>query len=103
MARLIAAFALAMLAACAGGHRGPAWPTRSEPETDGGESLAPRTASIVAASETEKATAKPEEKTEVKAEDAKAADKPADAKATITTTPTDEVIIIDDIVIEIED
>lgn len=103
MARLIAAFALAMLAACAGSARGPAWPTRSEPETDGGESLAPRTASVVEASEAEKPTAKIEEKVEVKADDAKPADKPADAAKATTTTPSDDVIIIDDIVIEIED
>lgn len=103
MARLLAAFALTTLVACGAGHdRGPAWPKRTDPEVDGGESLAPRTTSFVAAKESEKET-KSDDKVEEKAADTKAADKPAaDAKTTTITAP-DDVIIIDDIVIEIED
>ncbi len=110
MARLVAAaLALAMIAACgAGRDRGPAWPTRTEPETDGGESLAPRTATFVAASEEKKKEpAKDEDKkTETKADEVKATDKPAattDTKATTPASTDDDVIIIDDIVIEIDD
>ncbi len=41
-----------VLAACGGSpERGPAWPAPSPPETDGGESLAPRQAGSVAAIE----------------------------------------------------
>ncbi len=97
------ALVLVVLAGCAGhGDRGPAWPKRADAEVDGGESLAPRTSSVIAATEAAE---------EVKP-DVKAVDKPADAKPTevkavevkpATTTAPDDVIIIDDIVIEIED
>ena len=94
---------LVLLAACGGhGDREPAWPKRADREVDGGESLAPRTASVVAATEAEKEVVK----TDVveKPADAKPADaKPADAKPTTTITTPDDVIIIDDIIIEIED
>ena len=107
MGRLLAMVALVTLvASCgAGRERGPAWPTRSEPDVDGGESLAPRTTSVVAASETKKDAPKTEETAAVTTEGAETpADKPADAKATTAVTaPSDDVIIIDDIVIEIEE
>lgn len=107
MGRLLAVVALVTLVAgCgAGRERGPAWPTRSESDVDGGESLAPRTTSVVAASETKKDAPKKTEETAVTTEGAeKPADKPADAKATTAVTaPSDDVIIIDDIVIEIEE
>jgi hypothetical protein len=95
--------ALATLVGCVGhGDREPAWPKRTDPDVDGGESLAPRTSGVVAAKEAEKET-KVEDKADDKAADAKATDKPADAKPTTTITTPDDVIIIDDIIIEIED
>lgn len=105
--RLIASLLLATLVACgARGAAEPAWPKRLDPEVDGGESLAPRTPSVIAAAEAEK-DSKTEEKTEATADEAKADDKDstdADATSTTPTTPTtDDVIIIDDIVIEIEE
>jgi hypothetical protein len=107
MARLVAVLTLVTLVACGASNREPAWPKRTDPEVDGGESLAPRTASVVAASATEKKETKTEEKADDKDKpaDAKAADKdkPADAKPTTTTITTDDVIIIDDIIIEIEE
>ena len=97
------ALVLVVLAGCAGhGDREPAWPKRADAETDGGESLAPRTTSVIAATETDD-DVKPDVKAVDKPADAKPAEaKPAEAKATTTTAP-DDVIIIDDIVIEIED
>jgi hypothetical protein len=108
MARLVAVFALVVgLGACGGRERGPAWPTRQDPEVDGGESLAPRTTSVVAASDEKKDAAKTDEKVDTeKKTDATATDKPVDAaKASTTTTTTvpEDIIIIDDIIIEIED
>jgi hypothetical protein len=108
MARLIAAFVVLVAACGAGRDRGPAWPARTEPETDGGESLAPRSARVVAAeAKVTKTEDKAEAKAETKPDDAKADDKPPGTtepvKATTTTTPTEDIIIIDDIVIEIED
>jgi len=98
------ALALCLLVACgAHGDRGPAWPKRADAEVDGGESLAPRTASVVAAVEAEKKEAKTEDKPDAKPDDAKAEDKPDAEKVTPTTTAPDDVIIIDDIIIEIED
>lgn len=104
--RWVAAVLCLAMGCGAHGDPGPAWPKRLDPEVDGGESLAPRTASVVAASEKkdeDEDEAKPDAKTddaaktiELKSDDAKDTDaKPA--------TSTDDVIIIDDIIIEIED
>ncbi len=106
--RLIASLLLATLVACgARGAAEPAWPKRLDPEVDGGESLAPRTPSVIAAAEAEK-DSKTEEKTDATADEAKADDKDSTDADTTSTTPTtttttDDVIIIDDIVIEIEE
>lgn len=85
---------------------GPAWPKMTEKETDGGESLAPRTAaaSVVGAA------ADDDDDEDVKVEaTTPAADKPAaatgDKPAAATATPTtpEETITVEEIVIEIDD
>jgi hypothetical protein len=38
--------ALLLLVACSGSARGPAWPKERVPETDGGESIAPRPSTV---------------------------------------------------------
>ena len=106
---LIAALALALVACGARGDRAPAWPERTDPEVDGGESLAPRTSSVVAATESpdKDKDSKPADKdvkpdaAAEKTDDAKPAEKAA--TGTTTTTTPEDVIIIDDIVIEIEE
>ncbi|HWO17531.1 MAG TPA: hypothetical protein VNO30_02105 [Kofleriaceae bacterium] len=100
---------LSLLAGCGGSRaHGPAWPKLSEPETDGGESLAPRNASSVAAIEDA------DDATPGAATPAPAAGTAAPAASTApagrTERPADapssrepDVLNIDDIVIEIED
>jgi hypothetical protein len=101
-------FVVVALAAC--GHKkatGPAWPEPSKNEggaEDGGESLAPRETSTVAA-----AIEKSEEPA-AKKDDEKVADAPAAAgeeKAPTVSAPTqpvtDDIIMSDEIIIEIED
>lgn len=93
-------FVLVFLVACAGSGTGPAWPKAHDTDADGGESLAPHTATSVAAV--------------VDDDDAKpaAAVTPAAAAATIdtpaapaatTATPVDETINTEEIIIEIEE
>ncbi len=93
-------------AACGGAAaHGPAWPKPHESETDGGESLAPRVASQLEASDDEDddagATAT-SDSTDTKA----AAATPADDSTTPDVTPApsqDEPVNAEDIVIEIDD
>lgn len=102
-----AAFVLVLVAACGGrADRGPKWPQMAEREEDGGESLAPRTASTIVESSSDKPSeeeAKPA--AEEPAAEAKATedDTPADPVEAETVIAPEEVINIDDIVIEIED
>jgi hypothetical protein len=94
-----------LLAACsAPASRGPAWPKLADREVDGGESLAPHTASTV------EGVVEVSEDTE---EDGEAEDKPAAAAPAKAETPTgaasgssatpEEPITTEDIVIEVED
>lgn len=93
------------LAACgARGAKAPAWPEAAERETDGGESIAPREASAVAAIEKETA----EEAESVAPAAAAAAVTAADATTTPAVTETtitapEDSIMIEEIVIEISD
>lgn len=101
----------AILVASAGCHgskqSGPAWPTPSATAEDGGESIAPRSSSI--ASAVEKSV---DDSDDGDAKDEPAADdaKPAAASDIKEITPepqsaapTDEPIITDELIIEIED
>jgi hypothetical protein len=92
------------LAACAARAHGPAWPKMAEREVDGGESLAPRQASVVADATPAAADAKPEVSDDATPE-AKPADATEDAEPTLgePVIAPEEVINIDDIVIEIDD
>lgn len=94
-----------LIAGCgAHGSSGPAWPKMAATETDGGESLAPRTAAASAV-----AAAADEDDDDVKIEAVTPADKPAaaatdkPATATPTVTPPEEAITVEEIVIEVED
>lgn len=101
---------LLFVVAC-GGSRGPAWPKTQPSETDGGESLAPRTNVVLESSKADEEPALDlEELTPDPAAKAEDAAKPADAKPETptgvtsgTVTPEDEVITTEEIVIEIED
>jgi hypothetical protein len=90
-----------------GGWRGhdPAWPKQTVKETDGGESLAPHTATTVSASERSSDTT--ESKPEVSESKPAATDKPAASDAPAPSSPSssqaDEPITTEDIVIEIDD
>ncbi len=103
-----AALVVAVLSLAACGARGagePTWPKAAERETDGGESIAPRESTAVAAAETEvDVTA------EVTAPAAAAATPGVPAAAatpTSTSAPTviapEDTIMIEEIVIEIVD
>lgn len=95
--------ALVWVAACAGSGAGPAWPKQHDSEADGGESLAPHTAKSVAtigAGEDE-AEAKPAATTTVATPAAAAAE--GSGSATPTTTPAEEVINTEEIIIEIDE
>ena len=105
----IAGVLISLLIGCGGGRaQGPAWPKLSEPETDGGESLAPQKESSVAAIE-DADDATPSAATPAAAAGTAApaasgaapgrTDRPADAPA----SREPDVLNIDDIVIEIED
>lgn len=92
----------ALLVACGGsGSRTPAWPKASAHGTDGGESLAPRVASSVAAIE-QADEIKPEDKPVVKP------DAPVETSVGVkpvvpAVTKPDDVITTEDIIIEIDD
>lgn len=107
MARSIAfgmALALALAACNPRASSGPAWPKSQDPETDGGESLAPRESAAVAAieeadDEPADTDAKPAEKVE-KTEAPAATPTPAAPTPTITV---DEPPITEEIIIEIDE
>ncbi len=93
-----------LIAGCgARSSSGPAWPKMTEKETDGGESLAPRTATSVVAA------AADDDDDDVKIVATPATDKPAattDKPATVgtpTVTAPDDPITVEEIVIEIDD
>ncbi len=87
--------------ACAGSSRTPRWPKSHVAETDGGESLAPRQASSVAAidktADVEVKDDKPAAKTE------KAAEVAPTTSPAVTPPAVDDVITTEDIVIEIDE
>lgn len=95
------------LGACGSrGSQGPAWPKAAEREIDGGESLDPRQATVIAEVKDEKPVV-----TEAAVKPAEDAAKPADAAtpeaatpaATTTITADEDVITVEEIVIEIEE
>lgn len=91
-----------LLAACGGSRAGgPAWPQARAAETDGGESLAPRQPSAVAAiEEAEDATPSPATAAVTPATPAAKPDKPSSPE---TPAAKDEVLTTEEIIIEIED
>ncbi|MDQ3297162.1 MAG: hypothetical protein M3619_11295 [Myxococcota bacterium] len=107
---LFACVLSASLGACSSAHaRKPAWPKQTEPEVDGGESLAPRNATAVAAHDDDDADAD-----DADADDDEVVTTPkptlttpsTDAKPTPTTptaTVIEDVVITEEIVIEIDD
>lgn len=101
------ALVLVVLIAGCGAHRssGPAWPKMAENETDGGESLAPRTAaaSVVgaAAAKDDDDDIKIEATTPAADKPAAATDKPASVGTPITAP--EDTITVEEIVIEIDD
>ena len=96
-----------LLAACGGSRGGgPAWPGSSPADTDGGESLAPRQASAVAAiEEAEDATPSPAVAIVVPITPAAPAGaaKPDKPTSPETPAPKDDVLTTEEIIIEIED
>jgi hypothetical protein len=95
------------LAACSHAKpSGPAWPemAKTEPEDDGGESIAPHES---VAAVIEKSDKPDEKKPESKADEPAATPTPTDDKATPTDAPpapsTDDVINTEEIIIEIDD
>ena len=105
----LAGVLVGMLVACGGSRdRGPAWPKPSPSETDGGESLAPRQPSAVAAIE-EAGDATPSAPAPSPA--ASSAATPAAAPAARPDRPASEappprepeILITDELIIEIDD
>lgn len=95
-----------LLAACGGSRAGgPAWPAPRAAETDGGESLAPRQPSAVAAiEEAEDATPTPVTTPVAPALPATpAAAKPDKPSSPEAAAAKDEVLMTEEIIIEIED
>lgn len=106
---MLAAF-LAPLQACGGTRASaPAWPKLTDPEIDGGESLAPRKGAGVVALDTSEpeAPAEPDPaSTPAKPEGAEAAPATTTPEAPEAATPEDDeelVITTEEIVIEIEE
>jgi hypothetical protein len=101
----LALCATLLLAACGGSRAaGPAWPTLHAAEADGGESLAPRQASTVAAIEdAEDATPSPAALAAPAAPPAPAPAVKPDKPASPETSPKEEVLTTEEIIIEIED
>lgn len=82
----------------------PAWPKASEPEKDGGESLAPHESrQISVAVEKSAEEAKPDAKAEAKPAAAPAEAGAAPAAAATTTQPTEETIMSEEIIIDVDD
>jgi hypothetical protein len=113
MRRLLVATMAASLAlsACACPQKaasGPAWPAPSTTADDGGESLEPRHTSVATALE-KSAEPEPELEAAPAAADATKSADPAAAEGdklptmTAPTTPSDEVIFSEEMIIEIEE
>jgi hypothetical protein len=101
------AWLFVVLAGCGAGRaEGPRWPKAAATEADGGESLAPRTASaaVVASSDDDDDDLDIKLLTPVVVKPAAGAT-PATPAATpgTTTTPGDEPIMTEDLIIEIDD
>lgn len=101
----LALCATLLLAACGGSHAGgPAWPKLHAAETDGGESLSPRQASTVAAIEdAEDATPSPAALAAPAAPTTPAPAAKPDKPASPETSPKEEILTTEEIIIEIED
>lgn len=100
------AWVLVLLAACSGASsRGPSWPKTAAAETDGGETLAPHTATAKAAAAASSDDDDSDDDAPVAAATpAKAADKPADKAADKPAEKAaDEPIQTEEIIIEIDD
>jgi len=100
------ALLFALCLGCSGGRgHDPAWPKLTVKDTDGGESLAPRTATTVSASE--RSTDTSDSKPEPSESKAAAPEKPASSDTPASSAPEksspDEPITTEDIVIEIDD
>ncbi len=100
------AILVGLLSACGGGTRGPAWPKSAGDGPDGGESVAPRKASPLAADADDDVVTidTPAEKPVVKSstsDDTKPAETPRPTAPTITAP--DDILNVDDLVIEIDD
>ncbi len=92
------------LAACgARGSTGPAWPETAEPETDGGESIAPREADAVAAIGEDTTTTAEVVTPAVAAATPPAAATTAPTVTAPTITAPEDSITVEEIVIEIDD
>lgn len=97
------AIVVGLLAGCSAHAKAPAWPKQSVKDTDGGESLAPRTPAAVAAIEDADDAVEVDAKPDVKPDKPdKPKATPETPKGTATAVP-DEPIMTDEIVIEIDD
>ncbi len=100
------AILVGLLSACGGGgNKGPAWPKSSSDGPDGGESLAPRVASPLAANELKDDDKDDDDDKSSTKDDAKTDDdKSETSKGTSpTVTAPEDVINLDDLVIEVDD
>ena len=98
------ALVLVVLTGCAGSAgNGPAWPKAHDAEADGGESLAPHTAKTVATLGVgvDEDETKPASTAAVPV--AAAATAEGSGAPAVTTTPADEVINTEEIIIEIDE
>ncbi|HTL38713.1 MAG TPA: hypothetical protein VL326_36530 [Kofleriaceae bacterium] len=104
---LIVAVAATSLAACSHSKAaGPAWPApdKTEPEEDGGESIAPHESSTVAAAieKSDEPEAKKDDEPDAAAPEAKKDDS-TPAVSAPSQPSSDETIFSDEIIIEIDD
>ena len=93
------------LAACAGGaDRGPRWPRAHAAEDDGGESLAPHPGAH-SVSAVERSAAADADDDDTAADKPAAASTPSSASSTpaASTPATEDPIMLDDLVIEVDD
>lgn len=93
---------LLVLAACGSSSPGPAWPTRAEPEEDGGESLEPRSAAVAVEASAEGEDAELAALIE-EAITVTPAVTPAEAATPAPTAEPEDVIMTEEITIEIEE
>jgi len=97
---------LLALAACSHGTHGPAWPAASTTGDDGGESIAPREASKVAAATGESAEpdeAKPTAPAATVTDKAPTTDAATPAAAPAPPPTVEDIFINEEITIEIDD